>query len=370
MSNGIIYLIQPTELIGTKRYKIGRSCKNDLSRLKSYGKGVRYILIRECINPIKFEAEIIKSFNEKFKNIARREYFEGNELEMIDDINTIFSNNIIKDSTIDSSKEIDSSEEIDFKKISSIFPNYYEDKIFNGTKKLIKIFIESFDYINYKITIYDIDKYKEINKDILYINDINDPVYSNINKMITKNIIENNKIYNIDDLIFIKKYNNVILSKNILDKLNINKKTINKIKLLFFYDTIINNNFYVSELCNNYFQIDSDTTLNIININDILYDYLYLRQFIPYIIEFNKTKFYILNRDYEYIKLNTKTIHKDDTFERKYLFNNQTTCWTNDKKYNNKMLNEIIHKYNIYTKNKECLNPDEITFKLFDIFNK
>ena len=34
------------------------------------------------------------------------------------------------------------------------------------------------------------------------------------------------------------------------------------------------------------------------------------------------------------------------------------------------MLNEIIHKYNIYTKNKKCLNPYEITFKLYDIFNK
>ena len=41
-----------------------------------------------------------------------------------------------------------------------------------------------------------------------------------------------------------------------------------------------------------------------------------------------------------------------------------------NKKHNNKMLNEIIHKYNIYTKNKKCLNPYEITFKLYDIFNK
>ncbi len=37
MSNnkGIIYLVQPTELIGTSRYKIGCSAKNDLERCKT-----------------------------------------------------------------------------------------------------------------------------------------------------------------------------------------------------------------------------------------------------------------------------------------------------------------------------------------------
>jgi hypothetical protein len=80
---GIIYLLQPVELKETNRYKIGYSGNADLSRIKSYKKGSRYICIMECKNPLKLEKEIIKAFNEEFKVCAGKEYFEGNEQKML-----------------------------------------------------------------------------------------------------------------------------------------------------------------------------------------------------------------------------------------------------------------------------------------------
>jgi len=80
---GTIYLIQPAELVGTKRYKIGISNSNDLKRCKNgYKNGSRYLCICECINPPKLEKIIKNEFNIKFKLIAGHEYFEGNEMQI------------------------------------------------------------------------------------------------------------------------------------------------------------------------------------------------------------------------------------------------------------------------------------------------
>lgn len=81
---GIVYLVQPVELLGTNRYKIGCSKKNDLSRCKNgYKTGTRYIHIMECSEPFNIEKQLISVFNEKFRLIGGREYFEGNETDMI-----------------------------------------------------------------------------------------------------------------------------------------------------------------------------------------------------------------------------------------------------------------------------------------------
>lgn len=81
-SKGIVYLLQPAELVGTNRYKIGCSGKADLSRVKSYKTGSRYMYIIECCNPFHVENILKKHFQEKFHLIAGQEFFEGDELEM------------------------------------------------------------------------------------------------------------------------------------------------------------------------------------------------------------------------------------------------------------------------------------------------
>ena len=81
--SGTVYMVQPAELVGTNKFKIGCSSKNDLSRCKTgYKTGTRYIHIMECADPFAVEKEIIRVFKGKYKLVCGREYFEGNETEM------------------------------------------------------------------------------------------------------------------------------------------------------------------------------------------------------------------------------------------------------------------------------------------------
>lgn len=92
-NRGTIYLIQPAELVGTNRYKIGCSAKNDLKRCNNgYKIGTRFITIMECLEPFAVEREIKKIFNSKFKLIAGKEYFEGNEEEIKVEFYSIVTN--------------------------------------------------------------------------------------------------------------------------------------------------------------------------------------------------------------------------------------------------------------------------------------
>jgi hypothetical protein len=79
---GLLYFIQPAELVGTTRYKIGRSSKNDLSRLRAYRVGTRMILVMECDNDVEIEEKLIAAFNGLFPRVAGKEWFEGNEKDM------------------------------------------------------------------------------------------------------------------------------------------------------------------------------------------------------------------------------------------------------------------------------------------------
>jgi hypothetical protein len=80
---GIVYFIQPVELIGTGRYKIGHSSKTSLNRcLDGYNRGSRYINIQECFEPLKLETKLKLEFKNKFKLIGGTEYFAGDERQM------------------------------------------------------------------------------------------------------------------------------------------------------------------------------------------------------------------------------------------------------------------------------------------------
>lgn len=70
-----VYLIQPTELINTHRYKVGMSNLTNLSRMKSYKSGTKYLCICECFDPYKLEQIILQEFRKRFTLIAGNEYF-------------------------------------------------------------------------------------------------------------------------------------------------------------------------------------------------------------------------------------------------------------------------------------------------------
>ena len=105
MNKGLIYLIQPTELIGTNRYKIGMSKNPNLDRCKNgYKKGSRYLCIMECIEPLILEQNIKNHFNEKFKLIAGNEYYEGIEKDILNTFNNLvmeYNNTFINITKID-----------------------------------------------------------------------------------------------------------------------------------------------------------------------------------------------------------------------------------------------------------------------------
>jgi hypothetical protein len=84
MAKGIIYFIQPAELIGTDRFKIGCSGNPYLDRCnKGYKKSTRFICIMECNNPLELERKIKDTFKNKFKLFCGNEYFCGDEKYML-----------------------------------------------------------------------------------------------------------------------------------------------------------------------------------------------------------------------------------------------------------------------------------------------
>jgi len=101
-SDGIVYILQPKEYIGTNIYKIGCSRRN-IKRVDEYKKGKRVIVILNTTKPFKLESMIKKIFKEKFKLVKGSEYFSGDEnlikkqffeiIESVENDNDDISNN-------------------------------------------------------------------------------------------------------------------------------------------------------------------------------------------------------------------------------------------------------------------------------------
>jgi len=89
---GLLYLIQPAELVGTSRYKIGYSRTNNLNKFrKDYKKGSRFLDIYEYDHSPLLVREIRNNFNNKFKLVAGRTYYEGNENDIKKNFNAIIN---------------------------------------------------------------------------------------------------------------------------------------------------------------------------------------------------------------------------------------------------------------------------------------
>lgn len=84
MNKDTIYLIQPAELIGTNRYKIGHLKSQNLTKNPSFNKkGIRILCLLECDRVNILENKIRIHFNSMFKLVAGNNCFEGNEKEII-----------------------------------------------------------------------------------------------------------------------------------------------------------------------------------------------------------------------------------------------------------------------------------------------
>jgi hypothetical protein len=124
---GIVYLVQPGELLDTKRFKVGCSEHEDYSRLSKYHKNCKIISIRRCGENYKeIEKIIINEFKNKYKLITGNEYFEGNIKDIDNDFNKIVS----KDFDIDVSDVSDDSDDNNFnnKSINSCTCVHFNDE--------------------------------------------------------------------------------------------------------------------------------------------------------------------------------------------------------------------------------------------------
>ena len=80
-----VYLVQPVELVGTNRYKIGMSSLSNLSRIRSYKNGTRYLCVFEKTNALATEQKLIRAFRQRYRLIGGNEYFEvDDEQQMIE----------------------------------------------------------------------------------------------------------------------------------------------------------------------------------------------------------------------------------------------------------------------------------------------
>lgn len=144
---GYIYLLQPAELVGTNRYKIGISSKDNLNRLKSYGNGTRYIFFMECLEFLYIENKLKVAFNKSdcIKLIKGKEYFEGDECNIIKIFMTVMWDTKLKH-IIDKDKiknsnyyQVDTKEDIKFL-----------DLIESKSDKIDNIFLKNINKFKFK----------------------------------------------------------------------------------------------------------------------------------------------------------------------------------------------------------------------------
>lgn len=194
---GIIYLIQQAIYLNTRKFKIGVSRSNSLTRLQSYGANTRIICIIECYNPFDLEREIKHAFKEKFKLFRGHEWFEGDEIDIfklfiehvrIYKINYDLFIKLKKENEVIEEKKInkdidkydnDVAEEnttdkiiglkIDVINLFNILKSWISDRYTRASLEKMKKNITDDDYIHYKkVLTYIMKNFKQYNHSNIY----------------------------------------------------------------------------------------------------------------------------------------------------------------------------------------------------------
>ena len=80
---GMLYLVQPANLLNTFTYKIGMSKNLTMSRINSYGAKTKIHRVASVDDVVETEKKLIAEFEENFKLHKGKEYFTGDLKEMI-----------------------------------------------------------------------------------------------------------------------------------------------------------------------------------------------------------------------------------------------------------------------------------------------
>jgi hypothetical protein len=310
-------------------------------------------------------------------------------------------------------------------KISEIFPDYLNDESFGGNKKYIRIvglhkghamrYPYAVRYINpYLIERlkYHYDNEEKDDGEIRFEDVIDEYVMDKnvaddlqyFDKLIHDKTIRVNKIYDINSSEFVYKINKTKFAIDIegYDNFKAHLKNIKEwetgcntheqIRQLFHCNMIINDCLYCTmtnrthgNICNifkhfkNLKEFDTltvDVGINdyipttIYKINSKYYDYeTYLKKYAPYLIRWTaENDYYVLNRNYEYIGLNTKAI-AGDTNGDIYIFRAGTEPWRG-KMHMIAMTTEYEKTIKEHVKEnglQKWLNPNEFTQNILSL---
>lgn len=301
--------------------------------------------------------------------------------------------------------------------INIIFPNYLEDKSFGGEKKFIKInLIDNEYHVRYinpelKSLIYSEDgdvyigkEYYENfteqelmhkNLDIICEDIINFAWNEELNyfhMLLENQFIIPNEIYDLQSNSFTRKisktkmniniqnYDDFINTHNMVDEEN---TIYNRIYKLLCYNFAINDKIYgsintdeyekkvkIKDFGQLYVDIGMMRDINMITLHKInkkYYDYKsFFRKYTPYRIRWDdNNNYYMINRDYEYIGLNSQPKYKCIGDSR--LFDDGSKPWENRADYIQfcNEYNKIVRDHSL----KDCLNMHNSTITILTLLD-
>lgn len=231
-------------------------------------------------------------------------------------------------------------------------------------------------------------------------------IRKSLKKLIDLKIVEMGKVYDILDDSFIQKINDTKNKMNIIMDESTEKRYINvmneewsfRYKNLRNFERcilctlIVNEKIYCCADKGGYYYVLGPICdiiwIDFKKINNKIYDYKYLRKYLPYQLRYNSKYYYMLNRDYEYIDLWCKSLKyceckeltdvveknvcdanicENSEYEHKALFNDGTTCWKKDEKENEINFQKIRNNFLELTRDKICLNNNEKTKELLSL---
>lgn len=327
----------------------------------------KYLCVIECRNPTVLKKKLIEIFDNVFGLIDEKEYFQGNEKDVLD---------TFIDSVKKHREEEEQEQEVDMY-VKEEFPNYKEDEEYGGNKQLIKFHIGdtkmTISYISNKcIDNIEVGSYNHTDFHNAY-----------LKKLVKNGIIEDDMIYDLKDKEFIKKVKKYMRKINIvsdISEFSVNSELCKyrKINMYFNNNLLINKNVYAyaeaigkkvhcykCDIWNQEY-LDIGKTIKIMLLNGKCYDYNFVRKNIPYRLTIGKNQFYIENRDYESFGLDRHSV-SFEVCDVVWLFNDGCPPWLSND--NSKNLKNIIKKYNDLTRDKTCLNLSSDTNKLLKIFD-
>jgi hypothetical protein len=391
MNTGIIYLIQPAELVGTHRYKVGLSNKPNLDRcIKGYKNGSRYLCIMEIASPLTLEKNIKEYFTKKFKLAAGSEYFESSEEN---EIISEFLQKVLEYKNVITGKRHRLSENksdipeigvndicLGMEEIITTFEDWKEDMSFGGKK-----FLARSKLYKDKICIEYIHNQK-LERDFVTL----DPFADYLHSLIKNGVLADGKTYDLNSVKFLKELDQYkskieIESWDYIEKIIASSKKIKqnpffRVRCNLFSNAILNKAVYCDYKKKlGFVELNFSTRSNgknekffVISIGGKNYDSYLLRLFTPFRISINdkENSFYMVNKDNQHIGIcKTSDLLTIDRTEE-LLDKDDYPPWSRYQDKREITLKKMEERFFKITSGLKCLNMNANTFHILKLLFK